>query len=225
MSTCQSGDWAISSITLSTCLVYNKTRWPGDNNPKTWADFSDVKKFPWPRSLQRRVYPNLEYALMADGIPADPKKLLSAIFLLPYDPDASSTEIPVSHHRGHGGTSGALASRRGSRLVAAEVHERGQHHQRGGQRHREPDHEQHAEAPDAPVVRNEQAAEAGHGRETVEHHTHDRAPGRSWTTLRRRPERPEHDVHAVLDGAPMMSGLATSPSMIDHGPLKAQALA
>jgi putative spermidine/putrescine transport system substrate-binding protein len=69
------GDWAISSITLSTCLVYNKMKWPGDNHPKSWADFWDVKKFPGPRSLQRRVYPNLEYALMADGLPADPKKL------------------------------------------------------------------------------------------------------------------------------------------------------
>jgi putative spermidine/putrescine transport system substrate-binding protein len=69
------GDWGISSITLSTCLVYNKRKWPGDNHPKSWADFWDVKKFPGPRSLQRRVYPNLEYALMADGLPADPKKL------------------------------------------------------------------------------------------------------------------------------------------------------
>jgi putative spermidine/putrescine transport system substrate-binding protein len=69
------GDWGISSITLSTCLVYNKKKWPGDNHPKSWADFWDVKKFPGPRALQRRVYPNLEYALMADGVPADPKKL------------------------------------------------------------------------------------------------------------------------------------------------------
>ena len=69
------GDWAISSITLSTCLVYNKKKWPGDNHPKSWADFWDVKKYPGPRSLQRRVYPNLEYALMADGLPADPKKV------------------------------------------------------------------------------------------------------------------------------------------------------
>jgi putative spermidine/putrescine transport system substrate-binding protein len=69
------GDWGISSITLSTVLVYNKKKWPGDNAPKSWADFWDVKKFPGPRSLQRRVYPNLEYALMADGIPADPKKM------------------------------------------------------------------------------------------------------------------------------------------------------
>ncbi len=69
------GDWGISSITLSTCLAYNRKKWPGDGHPKSWADFWDVKKFPGPRSLQRRVYPNLEYALMADGAPADPKKL------------------------------------------------------------------------------------------------------------------------------------------------------
>jgi putative spermidine/putrescine transport system substrate-binding protein len=69
------GDWAISSITLSTVLVFNKKRWPGENHPKSWADFWDVKKFPGPRALQRRVYPNLEYALMADGVPADPKRI------------------------------------------------------------------------------------------------------------------------------------------------------
>jgi len=69
------GDWGISSITLSTCLAYNRKKWPGDGHPKSWADFWDVKKFPGPRALQRRVYPNLEYALMADGAPAYPKKL------------------------------------------------------------------------------------------------------------------------------------------------------
>jgi putative spermidine/putrescine transport system substrate-binding protein len=69
------GDYGISSITLSTCLVYNKKKWPGDNHPKSWADFWDVKKFPGPRSLQRRCYPTLEYALMADGVPADTRKI------------------------------------------------------------------------------------------------------------------------------------------------------
>ncbi len=69
------GDLGISSITLSTPLVYNAKKWAGGAGPQSWADFWDVKKFPGPRSLQRRVYPNLEYALMADGVPADPKKM------------------------------------------------------------------------------------------------------------------------------------------------------
>jgi len=66
---------AIGAITLSTVFVYNKKKWPGDDHPKNWADFWDVKKFPGPRSLERRVYPMLEAALMADGVPADPEKM------------------------------------------------------------------------------------------------------------------------------------------------------
>jgi putative spermidine/putrescine transport system substrate-binding protein len=66
------GDYTIGSVTLSTIMVYNKKKWPGDDHPKTWADFWDVKKFPGPRSMQRQEHPLLEFALMADGVPADP---------------------------------------------------------------------------------------------------------------------------------------------------------
>src|SRR5215472_6556136 len=69
------GDMGVGSITLSTVLAYNKKKWPGAEHPKSWADFWDVKKYPGPRALQRRVYPNLEYAIMADGVPADTKKV------------------------------------------------------------------------------------------------------------------------------------------------------
>ncbi len=62
---------AIGAITLSEVLVYNKDKWPGEDHPKTWADFWDVEKFPGPRSMHRRVYPVVEAALMADGVPAD----------------------------------------------------------------------------------------------------------------------------------------------------------
>jgi len=54
------GDWGVGSITLSTVLAYNKKKWPGADHPKSWADFWDVKKYPGPRALQPRVYPNLE---------------------------------------------------------------------------------------------------------------------------------------------------------------------
>ena len=66
---------AIGSITLSTVLVYNKKKWPGEHHPKSWADFWDVKKFPGPRCLRRRCYTMMEAALMADGVPTDPKKI------------------------------------------------------------------------------------------------------------------------------------------------------
>ena len=69
------GDLGIGSNSLSTVLVYNKKKWPGADHPKSWADFWDVKKFPGPRALQRRAYPNFEYALMADGMPPDTKKI------------------------------------------------------------------------------------------------------------------------------------------------------
>lgn len=49
-------------------LVYNKDKFKGENVPKNWADFWDVKKFPgrrcmpaWPRFV-------FEAALMADGV-------------------------------------------------------------------------------------------------------------------------------------------------------------
>ena len=69
------GDMGVGSITLSTVLAYNKKKWPGPDHPKSWADFWDVKKYPGPRALQRRCYPTLEYAIMADGVPADTKKV------------------------------------------------------------------------------------------------------------------------------------------------------
>ena len=39
--------------------------------PKNWAEFWDVKKFPGKRSLRSGPKMNLEFALMADGVPAD----------------------------------------------------------------------------------------------------------------------------------------------------------
>ena len=41
------------------------------DGPKSWADFWDVKKFPGKRALRSGPKMNLEFALMADGVPAD----------------------------------------------------------------------------------------------------------------------------------------------------------
>jgi len=68
-------DNAIGAITLSTVMVFNKKKWPGEDHPKSWADFWDVKRFPGPRSLWRRCITTFEAALMADGVPADPAKI------------------------------------------------------------------------------------------------------------------------------------------------------
>lgn len=39
--------------------------------PQTWADFWDVKKFPGKRALRSGPKMNLEFALLADGVPTD----------------------------------------------------------------------------------------------------------------------------------------------------------
>lgn len=60
----------ISSVTLSTCLVYRKDKFP-NGGPQSWADFWDVKKFPGTRCLYDRSFTSLAFALLADGVPAD----------------------------------------------------------------------------------------------------------------------------------------------------------
>ena len=48
------------------------------DGPKNWADFWDVKKFPGKRALRQGPKMNLEFALMADGVPqADVYKVLA----------------------------------------------------------------------------------------------------------------------------------------------------
>jgi len=58
----------IGFINFTKVIAYRKDKY-GDNGPKTWADFWDVKKFPGKRSMHGKVNYNLEAALMADGVP------------------------------------------------------------------------------------------------------------------------------------------------------------
>jgi putative spermidine/putrescine transport system substrate-binding protein len=53
-------------------LVYN-TEVFAKRHPKTWAEFWDVKTFPGRRTLQdaKAISPDLEFALLADGVPMD----------------------------------------------------------------------------------------------------------------------------------------------------------
>lgn len=55
---------------FSSVLAYNKDKF-GDNPPKSWADFWDVKKFPGTRALRNHPTATLEAALIADGVPKD----------------------------------------------------------------------------------------------------------------------------------------------------------
>lgn len=60
----------------STVIAYNKNDLK--NGPKTIADFFDLQKFPGKRGLQRGATTNLEWALIADGVPTkDVYKVLS----------------------------------------------------------------------------------------------------------------------------------------------------
>ncbi len=62
-------DW-IGIAYYSVVLIYN-TKVYGDNGPKTWADFWDVKKFPGKRALGNFTTETLTVAALADGVPLD----------------------------------------------------------------------------------------------------------------------------------------------------------
>lgn len=57
----------------ATVLGYNKNTFPDTSHPKGWAEFWDAQKFPGTRTLQDMAAgtPNLEFALIADGMPMD----------------------------------------------------------------------------------------------------------------------------------------------------------
>jgi putative spermidine/putrescine transport system substrate-binding protein len=62
---------ATGNIFWTTSLAYNKQAIGDRKPPASWADFWDVKNFPGPRALQDQAPFNLEFALLADGVPAD----------------------------------------------------------------------------------------------------------------------------------------------------------
>jgi putative spermidine/putrescine transport system substrate-binding protein len=59
----------VATIIWSTIYAYDKGKFP-DGGPTTMADFFDTKKFPGKRAMRKGPKPNLEFALMADGVPA-----------------------------------------------------------------------------------------------------------------------------------------------------------
>ena len=60
----------IGTISWSTIFAYDKDQIQGEG-PKNWADFWDVGKFPGKRGMNKTPIANLEFALMADGVPTD----------------------------------------------------------------------------------------------------------------------------------------------------------
>lgn len=63
-------DCAVGEIVWSTIIAYNQDRFK-DDRPQTIADFFNTDKFPGKRGLRKTPRANLEWALMADGVPAD----------------------------------------------------------------------------------------------------------------------------------------------------------
>ena len=64
-------DCGIGTISWSTIFAYSADVYPGDSGPKNWADFWDVEKFPGKRGMFSSPIFNLEFALLADGVPTD----------------------------------------------------------------------------------------------------------------------------------------------------------
>jgi len=63
--------WAYPGSAYSTILGYRTVKYSIKNHPRTWAEFWDVKRFPGGRSLRNHPDDNLEFALMADGVPGE----------------------------------------------------------------------------------------------------------------------------------------------------------
>ena len=58
----------VASMVYSTLFAYDGSK--VSKAPSTWAEFWDTKNFPGPRAMRKYVVGNLEFALMADGVPA-----------------------------------------------------------------------------------------------------------------------------------------------------------
>jgi putative spermidine/putrescine transport system substrate-binding protein len=63
--------YVFASSVYTTIIGYRTDVFKTDNHPKSWADWWDVKKFPGARSMRNHPTDNLEFALLADGVPMD----------------------------------------------------------------------------------------------------------------------------------------------------------
>lgn len=64
-------EFGVVAASYSTVLVQRLDQTPDGRKIESWADFWDVETFPGPRSLRARPEYNLEFALLADGVPKD----------------------------------------------------------------------------------------------------------------------------------------------------------
>lgn len=61
---------AVGTIVWSNIIAYDKAKYKS-GAPKTIQDFFDLQKFPGKRGMKKEPQVNIEWALMADGVPAD----------------------------------------------------------------------------------------------------------------------------------------------------------
>ena len=64
------GECGVGQLYWSTVYAYNEDNIPGEK-PTTMADFFDLERFPGRRGMRRVPQVNLEFALIADGVPLD----------------------------------------------------------------------------------------------------------------------------------------------------------
>lgn len=70
-------DFCFPFDSYGTVMAWN-TKTYGENGPKSWADFWDVKKFPGRRAMRANAQDLLEIALLSEGVaPSDVYKVLS----------------------------------------------------------------------------------------------------------------------------------------------------
>jgi putative spermidine/putrescine transport system substrate-binding protein len=60
----------VSTDIWATIFAYDSSKFPADAAPRTAADFFDLEKFPGKRGMRKGAKAVLEFALMADGVPA-----------------------------------------------------------------------------------------------------------------------------------------------------------
>jgi putative spermidine/putrescine transport system substrate-binding protein len=67
----KSREYIFPKSVYSTVMGYRTDVFKDGAGPKSWADFFDLAKFPGPRTMQNSPTDNLEFALLADGVPLD----------------------------------------------------------------------------------------------------------------------------------------------------------
>lgn len=67
----QNREYIMPKSVYSTVMTYRTDVYEEGKRPASWADFFDVETFPGLRSMQNTPVENLEFALLADGVPAD----------------------------------------------------------------------------------------------------------------------------------------------------------